>query len=97
MTHLLALIVTIIGTGLIAMVFPKAMVLIFERFPEHFKPQNSASSTTEQSNPATVTISKKTVVEALENPSDYKEPQLVGPGHILIQHRDSNEAATLPR
>jgi len=40
MTHLLVFTTIIVGTGILAKVFPKVMVWVFTRFPKHFKAHN---------------------------------------------------------
>lgn len=47
MTHLTAFTAIIIWSGLVAKVFPKAMAWVFDRFPKHFKPQESTSRVVE--------------------------------------------------
>lgn len=44
MTHLTAISTIIVGTGILAKVFPKIMVWVFSRFPEHFKPRELPSA-----------------------------------------------------
>ncbi|QOJ33808.1 MAG: hypothetical protein HRU82_02085 [Nitrospira sp.] len=44
MTHLIAFTAMVVGTGILAKVFPKVMVWVFGRFPEHFKPSEAAQS-----------------------------------------------------
>ncbi len=97
MTHIIALTAIIIGAGLIAKVLPKVIIWVFERFPEHFKPQESSVPTDPKTIEKPVHISKTKVVEALQNSSDYEEPQLVGAGHILIRHRESDKLAQFSR
>lgn len=44
MTHLIAFSTMVVGTGILAKIFPKVMVWVFERFPQHFKPQDLPST-----------------------------------------------------
>lgn len=92
MTHLLAFTTMIIGTGILAKVLPTVLVWVFNRFPAHFKPQESPSSLPQESSDNPV-LSTEDVMEALRNPSVYGEPQRVGAGHILIPRRDSDTRA----
>jgi hypothetical protein len=42
MDHIVAFAVIIIGTGLIAKVFPKIMTKIFDHYPQHFSPTHKS-------------------------------------------------------
>lgn len=44
MDHIVAFTALIIGTGLIAKVFPRIMTKIFDRYPEHFSPTHKFGS-----------------------------------------------------
>lgn len=44
MAHMITFAVAIVGTGLIAKVFPSVMTWIFERYPQHFKPRTHSQS-----------------------------------------------------
>lgn len=44
MKHVIAFTTIIVGTGIIATVFPKVVVWVFTRFPQHFKPQDRPST-----------------------------------------------------
>lgn len=91
MTHLLAIIAMVIGTGVFAKFFPKAMTLLFDRFPEHFAPQTTEAPPQHTDNTPPQVISRETVIAALQNTTAYKQPRLLGPGDILIPHRESAE------
>ncbi len=43
MDHVVAFTVLIIGTGLIAKVFPKIMTKIFDHYPQHFSPTHKSA------------------------------------------------------
>lgn len=77
---------------MLAKVFPTVMVWVFNRFPEHFDPQESPSPLPWKCSDNPV-LSTEDVMEALRNPSVYGEPQRVGAGHILIPRRESDTLA----